>query len=235
KSPIPAKSAAQAAPPRRPHPRKERGRGAQHPPVHPEVRVADDGASPQERGLERGPEAGRQHRQALRELGARRRRAVDQALPAARDGACDRHLEADLARHADVGSEGISGKRSAQRREASRSPGRRIHFAGNQVRTERRIMGQKTHPHGFRLGIIRTWDSKWFAEQNYANWLHEDIKLRNCVKEKHFSAGISRVEIERAANKVKVNIYTARPGIVIGKKGAGIEQLKKELQRLTEN
>jgi small subunit ribosomal protein S3 len=96
-------------------------------------------------------------------------------------------------------------------------------------------MGQKTHPHGFRLGVIRTWDSKWFEERNYANWLHEDIKLRNCVKEKHYSAGISRVEIERAANKVKVNIYTARPGIVIGKKGAGIEQLKKELQRLTEN
>src|SRR5262245_43354670 len=96
-------------------------------------------------------------------------------------------------------------------------------------------MGQKTHPVGFRLGITRTWDSKWFEERNYANWLHEDIALRKCVKEKHYSAGISRVEIERAASKVKVNIYTARPGIVIGKKGAGIEQLKKELQRLTEN
>ena len=96
-------------------------------------------------------------------------------------------------------------------------------------------MGQKTHPIGFRLGVIRTWDSKWFEERNYANWLHEDIKLRMCVKDKHYSAGIAKVEIERAANKVKVNIFTARPGIVIGKKGAGIEQLKKELQRLTEN
>ena len=96
-------------------------------------------------------------------------------------------------------------------------------------------MGQKTHPVGFRLGVIRTWESKWFEEKNYANWLHEDIKLRAHVKEKHYSAGISKVEIERAANKVKVNIYTARPGIVIGKKGAGIEQLKKELQRLTQN
>lgn len=96
-------------------------------------------------------------------------------------------------------------------------------------------MGQKTNPIGFRLGITRTWDSKWFEERNYANWLHEDLRLRQHVKKKHYSAGISRVEIERAANKVKVNIYTARPGIVIGKKGAGIEQLKKELQRLTEN
>ena len=94
-------------------------------------------------------------------------------------------------------------------------------------------MGQKTHPIGFRLGITRTWDSKWFEEKNYADWLHEDLALRDHVKKKHYSAGISRVEIERAADKVKVNIYTARPGIVIGKKGAGIEQLKKELQKLT--
>ncbi|MBX2811836.1 MAG: 30S ribosomal protein S3 [Myxococcales bacterium] len=96
-------------------------------------------------------------------------------------------------------------------------------------------MGQKTNPIGFRLGITRTWDSKWFEERNYSNWLHEDLKLRQHVKKKHYSAGISRVEIERAANKVKVNIYTARPGIVIGKKGAGIDQLKRELQKLTEN
>ena len=96
-------------------------------------------------------------------------------------------------------------------------------------------MGQKTNPIGFRLGITRTWDSKWFEERNYSNWLHEDLKLRQHVKKKHYSAGISRVEIERAANKVKVNIFTARPGIVIGKKGAGIDQLKRELQRLTEN
>ncbi|MBI2372935.1 MAG: 30S ribosomal protein S3 [Deltaproteobacteria bacterium] len=96
-------------------------------------------------------------------------------------------------------------------------------------------MGQKTHPTGLRLGVIRTWDSKWYGEKNYAKWLHEDIKLRDCVKQKHYSAGIAKVDIERAANKVKVNIYTARPGIVIGKKGAGIETLKKELSQLTEN
>jgi small subunit ribosomal protein S3 len=91
-------------------------------------------------------------------------------------------------------------------------------------------MGQKTHPIGFRLGVIRNWDSKWYEEKNYAAWLHEDIKLRDWVKKKLNSAGVSRVEIERAANKVKVSIYTPRPGIVIGKKGVGIEQLKKDLQ-----
>ncbi|MFH1810424.1 MAG: 30S ribosomal protein S3 [Pseudomonadota bacterium] len=96
-------------------------------------------------------------------------------------------------------------------------------------------MGQKVHPTGFRIGVIRTWDSKWYRAKGYAKWLHEDIRLRGYIREKLKSAGISRVEIERAANKVKVNVHTARPGIVIGKKGAGIEQLKKELQSFTEN
>lgn len=96
-------------------------------------------------------------------------------------------------------------------------------------------MGQKTHPIGFRLGIIRTWDSLWYEEGNYAKWLHEDIALRQHVKEKVHSAGVSRVAIERAANKIKVSVFTPRPGIVIGKKGAGIEQLKKDLQSLCAN
>jgi len=96
-------------------------------------------------------------------------------------------------------------------------------------------MGQKTHPIGFRLGYIKSWDSKWYEEKNYAKWLHEDIKIRDFVREKLESAGVSKVDIERAANKVKVNIHTARPGIVIGKKGAGIESLKKDLQTVTEN
>jgi small subunit ribosomal protein S3 len=95
-------------------------------------------------------------------------------------------------------------------------------------------MGQKVHPIGFRLGVIRSWDSKWYEEKNYAKWLHEDIKLREFVKEKLGQAGISRIEIERAANKVKINVHTARPGIVIGKRGAGIETIKKDLQALTE-
>ena len=95
-------------------------------------------------------------------------------------------------------------------------------------------MGQKVHPIGFRLGVIRTWDSKWYEERNYAKWLHEDIHLREFVKEKLGAAGVSRVEIERAANKVKINVHTARPGIVIGKRGAGIETIKKDLQALTD-
>jgi small subunit ribosomal protein S3 len=96
-------------------------------------------------------------------------------------------------------------------------------------------MGQKVNPIGFRLGVIRSWDSKWYEEKNYAKWLHEDIRLREYVKKKLGQAGISKVEIERAANKVKVNVHTARPGIVIGKRGAGIEQFKKELQGFTQN
>lgn len=88
-------------------------------------------------------------------------------------------------------------------------------------------MGQKVHPYGFRLGVIKTWNSKWFEERNYAPWLHEDITLKRVVKEHLSNAGIAGVEIERAAAKVKVIIYTARPGIVIGKGGKGVEELKK--------
>ena len=96
-------------------------------------------------------------------------------------------------------------------------------------------MGQKVHPIGFRLGVIRSWESKWYEERNYAKWLHEDIHLREFVKEKLGAAGVSRVEIERAANKVKINVHTARPGIVIGKRGAGIETIKKDIQALTQS
>ena len=96
-------------------------------------------------------------------------------------------------------------------------------------------MGQKTHPIGFRLGVTRTWDSKWYDEKNYALWLHEDIKIREWVKKSLAAAGVSRVEVARAANKVKVSIHTPRPGIVIGKKGAGIESLKKDLQHLSKS
>src|SRR5258708_12959674 len=95
-------------------------------------------------------------------------------------------------------------------------------------------MGQKTHPIGFRLGIVKTWTSKWYEEKNYAKWLHEDIKLKKEIKKKLQHAGIAGVDIERAANKAKINIYTARPGIVIGKRGAGVKQLKKEAQAMTE-
>ncbi|MBI4508548.1 MAG: 30S ribosomal protein S3 [Deltaproteobacteria bacterium] len=96
-------------------------------------------------------------------------------------------------------------------------------------------MGQKTHPIGFRLGIIKSWSSKWYEEKNYSKWLHEDIRLKRFIKDKLSHAGVSLVEVERAANKAKINIYSARPGIVIGKRGAGVETLKKEVQALTEN
>ncbi|MEJ2698060.1 MAG: 30S ribosomal protein S3 [Desulfuromonadales bacterium] len=95
-------------------------------------------------------------------------------------------------------------------------------------------MGQKVHPVGFRLGVIRTWDSKWYAEGDYATLLHEDIKLRNYLKKRLYHAGISKVEMERAANKAKINIFAARPGIIIGKKGSEVEALKKELAKLTD-
>ena len=96
-------------------------------------------------------------------------------------------------------------------------------------------MGQKTHPYGFRLGVIKTWNSKWYEDKQYAKWLHEDIKLRKEIREKFAHAGIAGIEIERAANKAKVVIYTSRPGIIIGKRGAGVEQLKGDLQKLTGN
>jgi small subunit ribosomal protein S3 len=94
-------------------------------------------------------------------------------------------------------------------------------------------MGQKVHPRGFRLGVIEGWDSKWYAGREYAALLHEDIRIRQFIKRRLYHAGISKVEIERAANKAKVNVHTARPGIVIGKKGAEIEKLKSELNKLT--
>ena len=93
-------------------------------------------------------------------------------------------------------------------------------------------MGQKSHPRGLRLGIIEGWDSKWYASHNYATLLHEDLKLRDFIKRRLYHAGISRIEIERMANKAKINIHTARPGIVIGKKGAEIDKLKGDIQRL---
>ncbi|MFN7955500.1 MAG: 30S ribosomal protein S3 [bacterium] len=95
-------------------------------------------------------------------------------------------------------------------------------------------MGQKVHPRGFRLGVIETWDSKWYAKPNFTKWLHEDIRIREHLKSRLHHAGLSRVEIERKANQVRVNIHTSRPGIVIGKKGAEVEKIKADLQRLTD-
>ena len=94
-------------------------------------------------------------------------------------------------------------------------------------------MGQKVHPYGFRLGINRTWRSRWFARKDYGALLHEDLRLKTMLKNKFAHAGISRIEIERAANKLTIIIFTSRPGIIVGKKGAEIERLKKDLQLLT--
>ena len=91
-------------------------------------------------------------------------------------------------------------------------------------------MGQKVHPIGFRLGINRDWDSRWFAVRDYNNFILEDFKIRKFLKEKVSHAGVSRIEIERAANKVRVRMHIARPGIVIGKKGSEIEKLKNGLE-----
>jgi small subunit ribosomal protein S3 len=94
-------------------------------------------------------------------------------------------------------------------------------------------LGQKVNPIGFRLGIIKTWESRWFGGKNYANYIFEDHKLRKFVKQKLYHAGVSRIEIERSAKRIRLRIYTARPGIVIGKKGSEIAQLKKEIEKLT--
>ena len=96
-------------------------------------------------------------------------------------------------------------------------------------------MGQKVSPHGLRVGVIKDWDSKWYADKNnFADYLVEDNKVRTFVKKKLYAAGISRIEIERAAGRVKVIVYTAKPGVVIGKGGAEIEKVKAELQKLTD-
>ena len=95
-------------------------------------------------------------------------------------------------------------------------------------------MGQKVNPHGLRVGIIKDWDSKWYAEKEFADFLVEDHKIRDFLKKKLYSAGVSRIEIERASQRVKVILYTAKPGVVIGKGGAEIEKVKNELSKLTD-
>ncbi len=94
-------------------------------------------------------------------------------------------------------------------------------------------MGQKVHPKGFRIGIIRDWDSNWYADRDYTDLLHEDYKLRNYIKEHFYTAGISKVEIQRTGNRVRVTIHTAKPGIVIGRGGVEVEKLKADLIKMT--
>ena len=95
-------------------------------------------------------------------------------------------------------------------------------------------MGQKSHPNGLRLGVIRTWNSKWFEEKNYSKWLHEDLAIRKLIKTKMSHAGISRIDIERRARQIRVGVHTARPGILIGPKGKEAEKLKAQLAKIAQ-
>jgi small subunit ribosomal protein S3 len=94
-------------------------------------------------------------------------------------------------------------------------------------------MGQKVHPTGFRLGFNKTWRSRWYAEKEYAKLLHEDLLLKRDLKKRFAHAGVSRVDVERAANKLKISIFTSRPGIIIGRKGQEVDKLKQEVQKRT--
>lgn len=94
-------------------------------------------------------------------------------------------------------------------------------------------MGQKVHPKGFRIGVIRDWDSRWFADRDYTDLLHEDHRIRKLIKSRFYPAGISRVEIERTGNRVRISIHTAKPGIVIGRGGTEVERLRQDLAALT--
>src|SRR6056297_2240905 len=97
-------------------------------------------------------------------------------------------------------------------------------------------MGQKIHPHGFRVGFIQDWDAKWYADKDeYADLLHEDLEVREHVKEKMYRAGISRIVIKRAADRIKIDVHAARPGMVIGKGGSEVEKLRNQLEEMTDN
>ena len=94
-------------------------------------------------------------------------------------------------------------------------------------------MGQKVHPFGFRLGFNKTWRSRWYSDRDYAKLLHEDLALRSNLKKRFAHAGVSKIETERAVNRLKIDIYTSRPGIIIGRKGTEVDKLKQEIQKRT--
>lgn len=94
-------------------------------------------------------------------------------------------------------------------------------------------MGQKVNPHGLRVGVIKEWDTKWYAEKEFANYLVEDDAIRKYVKKKLYTSGVEKIAIERAAERVKVTVYTAKPGIVIGRNGQAIEELRAEVQKIS--
>lgn len=94
-------------------------------------------------------------------------------------------------------------------------------------------MGQKSNPTGLRIGVIKTWSSKWYSEGDYASFLKEDLRIKKFIKNEYYATGINRIEVERAANKVKINIFTSKPGVIIGKKGKDVEVLKTKLRKLS--
>jgi len=95
-------------------------------------------------------------------------------------------------------------------------------------------LGQKIHPHGLRVGIIKDWDSRWYSKKDFSDQLLEDFKIREYIKKKLFTSGISKIEIERAANRIRITINTAKPGMVIGRGGSGVDELKNELEKMTD-
>ena len=144
---------------------------------------------------------------------------VPAAPPAARPSAPPPTRGASGSRPAGAGASRLGAKR--------RQAGAKNH---SEAEGEKVAMGQKTHPIGFRIGVTRTWSSRWFATKTYANLLHEDVKIRRFIKDQLYHAGIAKIDIERSANRARITISTARPGIIIGRKGSEVEKLKNELQ-----
>ena len=134
-----------------------------------------------------------------------------------------------------VGRGGATAPKRPQREEArevaKREVSGRKHEVGNEG--EGVTVGQKVHPFGFRLGFNKTWRSRWYSDRDYAKLLHEDLALRSTLKKRFAHAGVSKIETERAANKLKIDIYTSRPGIIIGRKGTEVDKLKQEIQKRT--
>jgi small subunit ribosomal protein S3 len=114
-----------------------------------------------------------------------------------------------------------------------RRPSQRAGPRSPQPSSEENEVGQKVHPYGFRIGFNKTWKSRWFADKDYANLLFEDLELKRDLKKRFQHAGVSKIEIERAANKLKIDIHTSRPGIIIGRKGQEVDKLKQEIQKRT--
>ena len=132
-----------------------------------------------------------------------------------------------------VGARPASAPKRARRRGAEETRAAAQAAPANATKSEGVTVGQKVHPFGFRLGFNKTWRSRWYSDRDYAKLLHEDLALRSTLKKRFAHAGVSKIETERAANKLKIDIYTSRPGIIIGRKGTEVDKLKQEIQKRT--